>query len=598
MAERATPRPDAGARRSNIGAAIRATREAAGTSRRALAEAAGLSYSYLSEIENGAKEPSTHALLLLANALGTRRSQLFLRAEAGTEEARDSGTPSARAPRSDLRADHPEDHRADLSEQDISTPRRDGRGATGRSAGARRDARRPEARSDPGTPGPIPESLVRAIERGTCVAFVGAGFSGAASLPGWSGLVSELATAPELAPDVRAHVLERVAHGTAHAFDEATQLLEDRLGRSTLLALLRERLGSPAAIPAMQQRMEWLHGIPFHAILTTNFDGLLQGAVPESEAYRAALRRDATAWWSQDYWTGGPGAFTLKLHGDLSPRAARQDEVVLTRRDYRRRLYEDPAYQTFLRSVMATRTVLYMGFSFEDAYLNELRSEILALVGQEPDSAPISYAIANDVPLATQEHFRANEGIEILPYDSRAPGEGPGRADGAPDHAGFDRYLAAIYAQTSPLEKFARHLAQKRILWVDPHPENNELAFVHLRAAAQRSGNATSLQLAGSAEEGLAHLGAPGDAPYLVITHWGENQARDGEGKPVPTAVRLLSRIRREDHRTPVVIFASNRDADRRKHTALGLGAQAYCFHFDALYREIQHVLAPATETG
>ena len=81
-------------------------------------------------------------------------------------------------------------------------------------------------------------------------------------------------------------------------------------------------------------------------------------------------------------------------------------DIVLTRRDYRRHLYGDPAYTTFLRTIVATTTVLYMGFSFEDAYLNELRSEVLALLGQGNESAPVAYAIVNDVPPDTQSHFR------------------------------------------------------------------------------------------------------------------------------------------------------------------------------------------------
>ncbi len=49
--------------------------------------------------------------------------------------------------------------------------------------------------------------------------------------------------------------------------------------------------------------------------------------------------------------------------------------VVFTRQGYRSLLYHIPEYVTFLRCLMASTTILYLGFSFTDAYLNEIRSE-------------------------------------------------------------------------------------------------------------------------------------------------------------------------------------------------------------------------------
>ncbi|MBW1684828.1 MAG: SIR2 family protein [Deltaproteobacteria bacterium] len=301
------------------------------------------------------------------------------------------------------------------------------------------------------------------------------------------------------------------------------------------------------------------------------------------------MRPGSYRWWEPRYWGEAQGAFTLKLHGDLAQRAHEEDTIVLTRRDYRRRLYEDPAYETFLRAVMATTTVLYMGFSFEDAYLNELRSEILALLGQRRESTPVAYAIVNDIPTGTRRHFRQHEGIEILSYDTQ----------GGRDFSGFDAYLQTIHDATNPLLRFARYLEHKRILWVDPHPENNALAFERLAEAARVSGReGTALVTVATADKGLAELEAPrGGAPFdLVITHWGEGAARDDAGRLTPAAVRLLSGIRTRDLRCPVVIFAAAEGAEQRKPTALGLGAQAYCFSFEGLYRTLERVLALGEE--
>ncbi len=66
-----------------------------------------------------------------------------------------------------------------------------------------------------------------------------------------------------------------------------------------------------------------------------------------------------------------PRLMATILHGRLDV----AQSLVLTRAQHQRRLYADPAYLTVLRSLFATSTVLFLGYSLNDAYLNELRSE-------------------------------------------------------------------------------------------------------------------------------------------------------------------------------------------------------------------------------
>ena len=70
-----------------LGRAVQVLRTELGLGRKDLAERAGLSYSYLSEIENGAKQPSSKALILLAKALGLDVYELIAAAEARMQAA-------------------------------------------------------------------------------------------------------------------------------------------------------------------------------------------------------------------------------------------------------------------------------------------------------------------------------------------------------------------------------------------------------------------------------------------------------------------------------------------------------------------------------
>lgn len=59
-----------------LGRAIKVVRTEQGIGRRELAERSGISYSYLAEIENGNKPPSSQVLLAISEALGLRPSEL------------------------------------------------------------------------------------------------------------------------------------------------------------------------------------------------------------------------------------------------------------------------------------------------------------------------------------------------------------------------------------------------------------------------------------------------------------------------------------------------------------------------------------------
>jgi transcriptional regulator with XRE-family HTH domain len=64
------------------GEVIRRYRQWKGLSRRELAQRAGLSPVFLGEIERGEKDPSTHSLCLLADALEVPLTELYLRVTA------------------------------------------------------------------------------------------------------------------------------------------------------------------------------------------------------------------------------------------------------------------------------------------------------------------------------------------------------------------------------------------------------------------------------------------------------------------------------------------------------------------------------------
>ncbi len=184
----------------------------------------------------------------------------------------------------------------------------------------------------------IPAELVRSIRAGECVAFVGAGFS-APVVPAWWKLLDLIADNDALESESADRVRRLVAKGTSKNLEASAQILRDELGPERFEASLRTALGSPDMDDRMQGRLDALLGIPFRAILTTNFDGILDGRSPGRDAYLDVLRPAGHRWWDQRFWNPTQGRHAVvNLHGS----AAASEDIVFTRQDYRRRLYDKP----------------------------------------------------------------------------------------------------------------------------------------------------------------------------------------------------------------------------------------------------------------
>jgi hypothetical protein len=427
------------------------------------------------------------------------------------------------------------------------------------------------------------DALCEAISAGDCIAFVGAGFS-AGVVGGWRHLLADVAEHEPLGSEALRRAVLRLLEGPSvpnHDLEAAAQLLADALGHDGMAQALKARAGSPALDQQIKDRLAWLRGIPFRSILTTNFDGILAGRIPGPDAYLSVLRPGDNRWWDAQYWQGrDAGPPVIKLHGDL---LAEPPEVVLTRRDYRRRLYGSPAYTTFLKSLFATSTVLYLGFSFTDAYLNELRSEILALVDYHTGDRPLAYAVVSDVSDEQRRYLREHEGIAVFTY----PGGGR--------HEGFDEYLQEMHRRTNPAAQLGRAIAGKRILWVDPNDYSSDVehGMRLLEEAARLAGGRTAIAQVPTAEEGFATLAERGWD--LLITHWGYGQA------PAPfqsVGERVLTHVRRSGLPVPAVVFASGQHADENKVEALRLGAVGYAFRWESLFRLLADLFAPGSQTG
>jgi CheY-like chemotaxis protein len=405
------------------------------------------------------------------------------------------------------------------------------------------------------------EPLEAEIAAGRCIAFVGAGFSAPVCRPWRSMLLAAAESAPSVVNHVKALLESEMP--SARELETAAQLLEDALDDEHLIRVVGEQTRRPNADAAAREQMEkrrrWLKGIPFTAILTTNFDDELTGDVLQEETYSGLLRQNASHWWQRRYWDGG-GPPVLKLHGDLGTKA----RVTLSRQGYRRRLYAEPGYLNVLRALFLTKTVLFLGFSFTDEYLNELRSEVLSYIARGGHAPTLAYALLNDVSDPECDHYRKHEGITVFRYHTKDDAK----------HEAFDRFLEGLHERTSPVALLGRRLAERRILWVDPSPDNNERGREFL---AHATAGRCVIDVARSVSEALSALANP--PPYdVILSRWGHHP--DGPSD----ACRLLEGMHARGQHVPTIIFASGHSAAENREAALRLGALEYTSSWEALF--------------
>ena len=431
-----------------------------------------------------------------------------------------------------------------------------------------------------------PQHLVDEIKSGRCVAFIGAGFS-APALPGWMEL---LRTLLECVPQsTTSHLSEEEV--SALLAGESTTLDLEIIGQIILNAYKPaeprdahddfERVVSEVLQESekdkkpqdVELRAQLLRSIPFDSVITTNYDHFLSGDEPEPQHYSDYLRT-THRWWDQRRWSGDTPQSTqrtLKIHGDANGSGAR-NPIILARADYRSRVYGDRSYANFLKSLFASKTILFLGVSFRDAYLNELRSEVLDMIGTTDHGHPRAYAILADKTEAWSACFREVEGIEVLSYQSTHQGRG---------HRGFDRWLSALSDATCAETQLKSSLEGQRVIWLDPHSQqNNQYGFEwlshHIGAHVEELSSVEALDRSRHQEAAL------------LITSFGFQEPIEAS-----LALRALREVNQwPGGRPPVIVFSGHEHARENRRQVLRHGAHELAVSWGELFRVIHDLFS------
>jgi hypothetical protein len=354
-------------------------------------------------------------------------------------------------------------------------------------------------------------ALVSYLRNRRCVLFVGAGLSRPAGYPGWRQLMETVVQQTASAGVGDAGRVELSALLDAGRYAEVADQCRELLGRSRFGALLRAQLARPVAPPQATHRA--IVQTPYAAIVTTNFDTLLEDAygawgqtgVPKAPT-SAQLHRQGTLLLDRAF-------FILKAHGTIDD----DSSLVFTSEDYRRIIHENPAFQSLMAAILLTHAVVFVGYSLNDPNFRLLLEGQLAVFGAD---APPRYAVMEGVATLEAQILRRTAGIEVIPYPS-----------------GEHHHVAEFLAELSAAAK-ERSAARKRIAVLrDRH------AVPALRVAIRPRDAMLDLEWFETTSDDLAGLAVPLERRSMTSTAslpWHELFESDAARRRTPHEIGAL----------------------------------------------------------
>ncbi|MBL8681619.1 MAG: SIR2 family protein [Myxococcales bacterium] len=251
----------------------------------------------------------------------------------------------------------------------------------------------------------IPEALCEYVGTGLCIPWIGAGISVAAGLPTWNGLVESLVA--RVGPELQSAQQSELQYLTSIGlFEDVVEFGRTHLGegeyREWLLATLGR--GSPTDLHRA------IVNLPSPAIVTTNYDQLIETALVSATG---AVPTVLTAFDVQPLWTqlARRRRFLLKMHGDVG----RPETIVLTSRDYKRHVFGNLSFMSFLQRMLLGHSILFLGSSLSDIYIRRVLEEVT--YATEGVGVP-HFAVMPNVGTIQRKILRDRFNVRVISYDA------------------------------------------------------------------------------------------------------------------------------------------------------------------------------------
>lgn len=219
--------------------------------------------------------------------------------------------------------------------------------------------------------GTLPPELIQSIKNNKCILFVGSGLSAKVQrsnnkgLPLWGAFLIELlawAKAKNAMFWNGSEEIEEIIKKGNYLL--AAQELQECISLGEFSEFLNSVFRDKKVVPTVTHKN--IFKTPFRAILTTNYDTLLEGAYALTHDGQVPIKFTQEDLKTISSPLRSEEFFLFKIHGDID----RPDSIVLGSRSYNQILFRTPEYLHFLETLFTTHTVLFVGFSGNDIDLD------------------------------------------------------------------------------------------------------------------------------------------------------------------------------------------------------------------------------------
>ena len=269
----------------------------------------------------------------------------------------------------------------------------------------------------------VPDALLSEFARHNVILFIGAGISKGyrqngvdgytipQNLPAWSELLIILNNLAKQENDINETEWEEIKEMIASGkLIHAAEILNDELRtvhlHRAMANIFRKREYKP------NQRHQKIINIPAVGVITTNYDRLLETAYTRNTHYSPNVY---TSNYAPDviFSLREHTPFIFKIHGDIQS----MKSVVISKSDYRRLMYREPAYIAVLTTIFLTKTVLFLGTGLADPEIEW----ILETVNENFRGDTVNhYALVPENEAGgtmERQHYKKDMGIELLTYE-------------------------------------------------------------------------------------------------------------------------------------------------------------------------------------
>ncbi|WP_289665960.1 SIR2 family NAD-dependent protein deacylase [Flavobacterium panacagri] len=265
--------------------------------------------------------------------------------------------------------------------------------------------------------GIIPRELIEAIKKNKCVLFVGSGLSAQVersngkNLPNWGNFLEEL-LAFGIDKNISfwndpSHIKEMINKGN---YLMAAQELQECIGKGEFSDFLSQIFRDANVKP--QNVHNLICEIPFRALITSNYDALLEGAYAITNAGRIPQKFTQEDLKTISTPLRKDNFFIFKIHGDID----RSETIILGSRSYTNLLFRTPEYLSFLETLFTTHSVLFIGFGGSDPDLDYILDRLSTIFSRTLDKHFILLPF-DKFNLTEKRRLLLDRRLEVIDYD-------------------------------------------------------------------------------------------------------------------------------------------------------------------------------------